>query len=257
MQTRLISVLLAAALLMAGACGDDGGGSEAEAVIDVGDGGDYQPDIEPEDFVDVIDNPYLPLTTGARWVYEGAVEDGTERIEVVVTDDRREVMGISATVVRDTVTVDGELIEDTFDWYAQDRDGNVWYLGEDSKEYEDGDVASTEGSWEAGVDGALPGVIMPAEPSAGHAYRQEFYKGEAEDLAEIVRLDGTASVPAGRFDDLLVVREWNPLEPEAVEEKSYAKGVGLVLEVMTAGGSDRIELISRTAPAVRPAASGS
>ena len=223
------------------ACGDDAAGPAP--VIDPGDGGDYSPDIDPADFVATIDNPYLPLTPGARWVYEGETEDGLERVEVVVTDERRDVMGVSTVVVRDTATLDGEVIEDTFDWFAQDRDGNVWYFGEDTTEYEDGEAASTSGSWEAGVDGALPGIVMLADPIVGAAYRQEFYAGEAEDMGEVLRVDDTASVPFGDFDDVLVTEDWTPLEPDVVEEKSYAPGVGLVLEVQTQGGGERVELV--------------
>jgi hypothetical protein len=239
------SVALGAALFaVATACGDDDNGQEA--VVDPGDGGVYAPDINPSEFVAAIDNPYLPLRSGSRWLYEG-VEDGTtERIEVAVTDQTREVMGISATVVRDTVSEDGEVIEDTFDWFAQDREGNVWYLGEDSKEYEDGELVGTEGSWEAGVDGALPGIVMLAEPTVGDAYRQEFYEDEAEDLGEVVETGASETVPAGAFDDIVVVREWNPLEPDVVEDKYHAPGVGVVLESVVEGGDGRVELIEHT-----------
>ncbi len=217
--------------------------STAAPVIDPGDGGDYDPMVDPADFVETIDNPYLPLTPGSRWVYEDTSGDETERVEVVVTSDRRQVMGISAVVVRDTVTVDGELEEDTLDWFAQDRDGNVWYLGEDTAEYEDGEAVSTGGSWEAGVAGALPGIIMLASPAVGDAYRQEYYVGEAEDLAQVVRVDADADVPVGSFSGVVVTEEWNPLEPETIEEKYYAPGVGVVLEVETAGGAGRVELL--------------
>jgi hypothetical protein len=246
---RLVgSLAIGAALVVAvAACDDDDdGGNGAEAVIDPGDAGEYAPEIDPANFVEEIDNPYLPLTPGSRWVYEG-VEDGeTERVEVVVTDQRREVMGISAIVVRDTVSEDGELVEDTLDWFAQDREGNVWYLGEDSKEIEDGEVVSTEGSWEAGVDGALPGIVMLAEPAVGEAYRQEFYEDEAEDLGEVIETGASATVPAGSFDDVVVVREWNPLEPDVVEDKYHAPGVGVVLESIVEGGDGRVELIEYT-----------
>lgn len=220
-----------------------GGGETAEPVIDPGDDGNYTVEIDPDDFVVDIDNPYLPLQPGTRWVYEG-VEDGeTERVEVEVTTDRRDVMGISAIVVRDTVYEDGELIEDTYDWFAQDVDGNVWYLGEDSREFEDGEQVSTEGSWEAGVDGALPGIVMLADPEVGEAYRQEFYEDEAEDMAEVDEVAASATVPAGAFDDVVIIREWNPLEPDVVEDKYYAPGVGAVLEVKVEGGDGRVELI--------------
>jgi hypothetical protein len=257
MTTRRLVALAVTGLLTMAACGDDspsetGGDTTTTAagtqpVIDPGDGGSYQPEIDPASFVDGIDNPLLPFVPGSRWVYEEESDGEIERIEVIVTDERRQVMGISATVVRDTVTTeDGELIEDTYDWYAQDKDGNVWYLGEDTKEYEDGEVVSTAGSWEAGVDGALPGIIMEADPKVGDAYRQEFYEGEAEDLAEVVRVGASESVRFGDFDDLIVIKEWNPFEPDVVEEKYFASGVGLVLEMKTEGAEGRGELIEHT-----------
>jgi hypothetical protein len=237
------SLALVAALIVAAGCGD---GDDAEPVIDPGDGGDYTVDIDPADFVDDVDNPYMPLMPGTRLVYEG-VEDGeTERIEVEVTGDRRDVMGISAVVVRDTVYEDGELIEDTYDWFAQDVDGNVWYLGEDSREFEDGEQVSTEGSWEAGVDGALPGIVMLADPQVGEAYRQEYYEGEAEDMAEVRETDSSVTVSAGKFDDVVIIREWNPLEPDVIEDKYYAPGLGVVLEVKIQGGDGRVELLEST-----------
>jgi hypothetical protein len=237
-RLALVTVLL----LMATAC--DGSDGDAEAVIDPGDGGDYSVTPDPADFVAIIDNPLLPLIPGSRWVYEAQADDEIERIEVVVTDQTREIMGINTTVVRDTVSVGGELIEDTYDWYAQDSEGNVWYMGEDSTEFEDGEPVSTGGSWEAGVDGALPGIIMYADPQIGDAYRQEFYAGEAEDLAEVVRTGESATVPFGAFDDLIVMREWTPLEPDVVEEKYYSPGIGVILEVQVEGGEERAELIS-------------
>jgi hypothetical protein len=224
--------------VVAAACGGD-----AESVIDPGDGGDYSVDIDRAGFVEGIDNPWLPFATGSHWVYEADEDGAVERIEVVVTGEKRIVMGITATVVRDTVTIDGELIEDTYDWYAQDTDGNVWYLGEDSKEY-DGDEMDTAGSWESGVDGALPGIVMRAEPQVGDAYRQEYYEGEAEDMAEVVRVGDSVEVPFGSFGEVLVIREWNPLEPDVIEEKYYAHGVGVILEQKIEGGEGRAELIT-------------
>jgi hypothetical protein len=212
-------------------------------VIDPGDGGDYRPNIDPAAFVDRIDHRYLPLLPGARWVYEDSTGDETERIEVVVTSDRREVMGVPAVVVRDTVWIGGEVVEDTLDWFAQDAEGNVWYLGEETAEYENGVIVSTAGSWEAGVDGALPGILMPARPQVGVAYRQEFSPGEAEDLARVVAIEEDVEIGFGDFSDVVVIEEWNPLEPEAVEQKSYAPGVGTILEVVTAGGEGKVELV--------------
>jgi hypothetical protein len=188
-----------------------------------------------------VDHPFFPLEPGSRWTYDS--DDGSEHIEVVVLEETRVVMGIAATVVRDTVTEDGEVVEDTYDWYAQDREGNVWYLGEDSTEYKDGKPDNKHGSWEAGVDGALPGIIMLADPRPGAAYRQELFKGEAEDLAEVVALDGKAMVPFGTYESLLVTKEWNPLEPKVVEQKYYARGVGLVFEEKVTGARGKVHLV--------------
>jgi hypothetical protein len=249
----LATSLVVAALLAA--CGDDGAppaststsvATATTAVIDPGDGGDYRPDISAEDFVEVIDNPYLPLIPGSRWVYEGEADGVVERTEVEVLTERRQVFGVSAVVVRDRVFVDGELAEDTQDWFAQDRDGNVWYLGEETAEYEHGEVTSTAGSWEAGVDGALPGIVMLADPEPDRAYRQEFYRGEAEDLAQVLRTDGTAEVAAGTYEHVVTIREWNPFEPDVVEEKQYAPGVGFIAEQKVTGDRERAELIEFT-----------
>ena len=204
----------------------------------------YAPVIDPANFVEGVDHPYFPLTPGTTMVYEGETEEGIERIEVTTLPETKEILGIQAAVVRDTVWLDGELIEDTFDWFAQDKDGNVWYMGEESREYEDGEVVSTAGSWEAGVDGAQPGIIMKADPQIGDTYRQEYYVGEAEDMAEVINLDESAAVAYGAFDNLLVAKEWNPLEPGVVEHKYYAPGVGLVLEEVVEGGTGRVELVA-------------
>jgi hypothetical protein len=122
----------------------------------------------------------------------------------------------------------------------------VWYLGEDTKEYEDGEVVSTEGSWEAGVDGAQPGIVMPADPTVGFAYRQEYYAGQAEDMGEIIEVGDTVDVPAGRYENVVTTRDWTPLEPEKIEEKQYAEGVGTVHEQLVAGGEEVLELVEFT-----------
>jgi hypothetical protein len=234
-------------------CGEDAGEESATtstpsaaAVIDPGDGGDYHPEIDPTDFVDRIDNPYLPLLPGMRWVYEGDSDGEHERTEVEVTGETRQILGITATVVRDTVYVDGEMAEDTYDWFAQDREGNVWYLGEDTHEYEDGKAVSSEGAWEAGVDGAMPGIAMPAHPAVGHAYRQEYLTGEAEDMGEITDVGVAKTIGLGAYEDVVVTRDWTPLEPDVVEEKWYAAGVGLIREGATAGPAGSTELVEIT-----------
>jgi hypothetical protein len=151
----------------------------------------YAPEIDPSNFVKEVDNPYFPLEPGTTWVYEGKTPEGTERVEDTILRETKRVMGVECVVLRDRVWLNGELIEDTVDWHAQDKEGNVWYFGEYTKEYENGKVVSTEGSFEAGKDGALPGIIMPADPKVGDSYRQEYYKGEAEDMAEVISLRGT------------------------------------------------------------------
>jgi hypothetical protein len=248
----LVVVLLVLAVLMAG-CGGPGektSGSSEKAQRP------YAPNIDPADFVSEIDNKYFPLKPGTTFVYEGKSAEGTEHIEVTVTHETKQIMGVPCIVVRDRDRIDGKLAEDTFDWYAQDKEGNVWYFGEDTKEYENGKVVSTEGSWEAGVDGARPGIIMPADPKAGETYRQEYYKGEAEDMAKVLSLDESATVAYGSLDHLLMTKDWNPLEPAAgVSHKYYAPGVGKVLEVYVKGPSERLELvdIKKASRAIRSA----
>ena len=218
----------------------------AEPVIDPGDGGHYAPELDPADFVAVVDNPYLPLEPGTKWVYEGEDDGEAERDVVEVLDETREIEGITATVVHDSVYVEGKLAEDTFDWYAQDKDGNVWYLGEDSHEYEDGKATSAKGSWEYGKDGALPGIAMPADPTVGDAYRQEYAAGEAEDMGEVLDVGVSKDIALGTYDDVVVTKDWNPLEPDVVEEKWYAAGVGVIYETKTAGGTASSELTELT-----------
>jgi hypothetical protein len=227
------TLLLLTVFLLAGC-----GGSDSASLPQ----GSEPANLDAADFVERIDNPYWPMAPGTRWVYS---ENGA-RVVVTVTAEKKEILGIQATVVRDVVSEDGELVEDTKDWYAQDKDGNVWYLGEETREYEDGKVKTTAGSWEAGVDGAEAGVIVLAEPEVGLTYRQEYYKGEAEDAGEILSLDEWVEVPFGSFEDVLMTKDFTPLDPDVLEHKFYAKGVGPVLVVGISGGSDREELISFT-----------
>ena len=230
--------LLFVLLLLAAGCGAD----EKTALPQ----GSDPVQLDPADFGTEIDNPFFPMTPGNTWVYEEKDVDGSlQRVEVTVTDRTRTIMGIEARVVHDVVTADGKVKEDTLDWYAQDKDGNLWYLGEDTKEYEDGKVSSTKGSWEAGVDGALAGILIPADPEVGMSYRQEYYEGEAEDRAEVVSVDEHAEVPYGSFDGVLKTEDTTPLEPDLVERKYYAKGVGPVLALAASKeGHGREELIS-------------
>jgi hypothetical protein len=235
----LVSVVLLA--LAASGCG----GSDTALLPTGGD----EVELDPADFSTKIDNQYWPMSPGTAWVYRETDEEGNEqRVVVTVTSRTRQVMGIDARVVHDIVTEDGETIEDTFDWYAQDSDGNIWYLGENTKEYEDGKVVSTEGSWEAGVDGAQPGIALPAEPEIGLEYRQEYYEGEAEDAATVLGLHERAETPAGSYEGVLMTKDYTPLDPKALEYKFYAPGVGPVVTLGVSGEVSREELVQLRTP---------
>lgn len=244
-RNRLILSVAAAALLAS--CSDSANSTSdttTPPVIDLGAASDYHPAIDPAHFVDVIDNPYLPLAVGSEWKYEGTSEDSVESFTVVVTGDRKTILGISTYVVRDTVEVDGEVVEDTYDWFAQDDQGNVWYMGEDVKEYTNGVVSSTDGSWEAGVDGALPGIAMPGVPALDDAYRQEYRAGNAEDMFQIIGVDRTLTVPFGTFDRAITTKDWTPLSPGVIEEKWHAYGIGLIYETHISGEHGTAQLVS-------------
>ncbi|SFR70356.1 hypothetical protein SAMN05428970_0923 [Agromyces sp. CF514] len=209
--------------------------------------GDASVELDPSQFSTVIDNPYWPMEPGTRWTYRETDPDGDLTVEVTVTSETREIAnGIEARVVRDSVRRGDELVEDTFDWYAQDAAGAIWYLGEDTAEFEDGVIVSREGSFEAGVDGALAGIVVPAHPVPGMEYRQEYLQGEAEDQGAVLGTEELVEVPYGAFTGALLTRDTTPLEPAVEELKFYAPGVGPVLTVTVSGGAGREELLSVT-----------
>jgi hypothetical protein len=205
--------------------------------------GPYDWKVDAANFVEGVHNPYFPLAPGTTLTYEGRSDGEREVVTIKVMPRTKEILGVRCVVVKDTVEVDGELAEFTLDWYAQDVDGNVWYFGERTAEYEHGQVTTRAGSWEAGVDGALPGVIMPADPEIGLAYTQEHYAGEAEDKGKIVALGQQVIVEAGSYEGVLVTEDWTPLEPKLLERKSYAPGIGVVFEELVKGGSEVLELV--------------
>jgi hypothetical protein len=205
---------------------------------------DYMAHIHPDNFVSVINNPYLPIKTGSKYTYTAQSAEGVERIEVEVLAETRMIMGITCMVVRDRAYLNNEIIEDTYDWFAQDKDGNVWYFGEDVDNYSNGEINNHYGSWEAGTDGAEPGIIMLGNPVTGLQYRQEHYPGAAEDQGEIIARNESVSVSAGSFKDCLKIRETNPLDPDFLEYKYYAKGVGLVLVEKADAPDEKEELQS-------------
>jgi hypothetical protein len=202
----------------------------------------------PARFSTTIDNPFLPFLAGTRMVYRSHEAGETGREVVRATHRTRLVDGVRVRVVRDRAYVGGELVEDTRDWYAQDRRGNVWYFGENTKEYENGRVVSTAGSWMAGRDGARAGIVMEAHPRVGDTYRQEFSPGVAEDQATVLSRDASVTVPYGSFHHVLRTRDFTALEPGVVENKFYARGVGSVLEKLVRGGHERLVLVSVTRP---------
>lgn len=235
MRPYLLILILSSLLITA--CG--GGGSNSSLPT-----GSEPADLNPDDFVAQIDHPYWPMAPGSRWVFNQTdLEGNRERIVITVTDQKKTIQGVEATVVRDTVAENGQLIEDTFDWFAQDKDGNLWYLGEDTTEFENGKPVNKKGSWEAGVDGAQAGIILPGEPEAGMTYREEYLAGEAEDQADVLSVDERVQVAAGSYDNVLMTKNWTPLQPEILEHKFYARGVGPVLVLGLSGGRFWEELV--------------
>jgi hypothetical protein len=225
----------------------------------------YDPEIDPDDFLHPKQaardpNPYFPLVPGSWWRYR----HGEETIEVRVTDETTEILGVTCFVVTDVVREKGVLIEDTQDWFAQDKDGNVWYMGELAKNYEEGLFVNLDGSWRAGVDGAKPGLIMKASPRVGDVYRQEFLLGEAEDLARVLSLSGNESTEAASCQGSCVVtRELTPIEPGRHARKYYATGVGFILEISDEGEREELveyqiadALIARSSIGSSPALAG-
>jgi hypothetical protein len=238
-KRRAIAAVLGVLTVAVAACGADARPSRLPL-------GGEPVHLNPADFTTGITNPYWPMRPGSRWIARETDSEGAkQRVVVTVTHRTRRIAnGITARVVHDVVTEEGKRVEVTDDYYAQDKAGNIWYLGEATQEFVNGKPGTTEGSFEAGVDGAQPGIAVPARPRPGLRYRQEYYKGHAEDRASVVSLREQAEVPFGHFKQVLKTRETNPLEPKMLEFKFYARGVGPVLAVTVSGGSDREELVS-------------
>lgn len=187
-------------------------------------------DLDPANFTTHIDNRYWPMVPGTRWEYRETEGGGRTHIEVTVTHRTKLIRGIEARVVHDVATEHGEVVENTFDWYAQDAGGTIWYLGEDTRAYDDGQV-STAGSFEYGVDGAQAGVAVPASPVTGCGYRQEYYQAEAEDRGRVLTTKDEIKAHGEAYRQVLTTSDRTPLEPFVLEHKLYAAGVGPVLSV--------------------------
>ena len=208
--------------------------------------GPYAPKIDPANFGTKIDNSYLPFKPGMKIHFVGVRGKTRQTDDEVVTSRTRRILGVRATAVRDTVSEHGHAVERTDDWYAQDKQGNVWYMGEDSFELKNGHFVRASDSWQAGVNGGKPGIIMPAHPKPGDAYRQEYYPpGKALDEARVLRLNGRRTVPFGSFKHVLVTSERSPAEPQT-EQKFYARGVGEIAETVVKGHHEEFKLVSMT-----------
>ena len=245
-----IAFALVAAVVGCGSSGDNTATAQAptdaKATNPAPVQGTYSPTIDPANFVTGVDNRYLPYKPGTKLVYKGVAENGTTPQADVefVTHRTKRILGVDATVVLDKVSSRGAPIERTFDWYAQDRQGNVWYFGEDASEFKHGHYVKASDSWEAGVNGAQPGIVMEAHPKKGDAYRQEYYPGHALDKGKVLGTAGPIKVPFRTFGTTLSTVETSGLEPGAAEKKYYAAGVGNVLERVVKGNHERFALVS-------------
>jgi hypothetical protein len=203
----------------------------------------------PGDFVRPIDNPWFPLVSGTTFVYRGVKDGKSARDVFTVTRGTKTIQGVRCTAVRDRLYLAGRLEERTTDWYAQDLHGNVWYFGEATAELDRaGRVTSTEGSWQAGRDGAQAGIYMTARPMVGQSRRQEYYKGHADDHFSVLSVRASVSVPYVRSNRALLTKEWTPLEPGTLDHKYYVRGIGEVKELTVKGPSERAELVSVRRP---------
>ena len=203
----------------------------------------YNPVIDPANFVSEITNPYFPLKPGTVFKFEGTRDGVARRDDMTVTSETKVIMGVTTMVVRDVASSDTEIVEKTVDWYAQDKDGNVWYFGEDTAEYANGKVTTTDGTWMAGVDGALPGIIMQAAPKVDEGYRQEYRPGVAEDYAKVVKIDATAGGPSGKYTNVVVTEDSDLLDKAKFEHKWYAPGVGMIGTDGMVGGHHEIRTL--------------
>lgn len=220
--------------------------SETSTPVTSAQKSEYNPTIDPANFAPQVTNKYYTLKPGTKFTYKESTKDGVEKIEVVVTNETKKVMGVTTIVVRDTVWLDDKMKEDTIDLYAQDKDGNVWYFGEQVDNYKDGKVKDHSGSWEAGIDGALPGIVMRANPKVGDSYRQEYYRGEAEDMGDVVALNQKVTVPYGTLDNCLQTRDWSQIDNKLNEYKYYCPSVGFLVagDSVKEPGSEKLELLS-------------
>ena len=256
-QVMASAVALALVAAIVSGCGSSGGGSTSStaAASTSASGsapslapihGNYSPSIDPANFVSVIDNRYWPLKPGTGYHYKGVRGTTQQGDDEIVTHQTKQILGIPSTVVRDTVSQHGNPVERTLDYYAQDKQGNVWYMGEDSFEKQHGRMVRASDSWLSGVKGGQPGIIMPGNPQVGDKYRQEYYPpGQALDEATVLKTDGAVKVPYGSYRHVLVTSEYSPLEPQT-EQKYYVAGLGEIQERVVKGHHEEFKLVSIT-----------
>jgi len=252
-HSTVATIVLASVFLAAGCGSGAGGQSSGASTTQLPSASSlapvrkpYAPSIDPANFVRTVDNPYWPLKPGTGFHFTGARGQVPQTDDEVVTHQTVQLLGVQCTVVRDTVSEHGHPVERTRDFYAQDKQGNVWYMGEDSFELEHGHFAKASDSWRSGVNGGEPGIIMPADPRPGDLYRQEFYPpGKALDEAHVLGYRGPVQVPYGTYKQALVTSEYSPLEPQT-EEKYYVAGIGEVMERVVKGHHEEFKLVDVT-----------
>ncbi|MBC5823517.1 MAG: hypothetical protein GIW99_00015 [Candidatus Eremiobacteraeota bacterium] len=206
----------------------------------------FAPAFDAANFGSKIDNPYYPLEVGKTMKYAG-IKDGEKTSEdFAITRDRKKILGVDTTVVYDVMQQNGKLVEETYDWFAQDKAGNVWYFGEQTRALDKGKW-TTEGSWQAGVAGAKPGIYMQGQPKVGDAYMQEFYQGHAGDSAVVLSLSEPITVPIGSYRNVQLTMEWSPDDPGSIDAKYYVKGLGVVRELAATGATEVMNLV-KTVP---------
>jgi hypothetical protein len=251
MKGNLVIALASVAVLAAG-CGSSSSEPTSSTTAKPGSAsrlapihGRYDPTVDPANFVTRIDNRYFPLEPGTGFHYRGVRGTTPQTDDEVVTNRTVRILGITCVAVRDVVSEHGRPVERTFDFYAQDKQGNVWYMGEDSYELHHGRFAKASDSWRSGVDGAKPGIIMPADPRPGDSYRQEYYPPEALDEARVIGIRGPVTVPHGTYANALTTSEFSPLEPQT-EQKYYVAGIGEILERVVKGHHEEFRLVRIT-----------
>ena len=250
---RSVLIALGSAVLIT-ACGSSGTGPHASPTTAPGSSGsttsssvpvNYHPKIDPANFSNKITNPYFPLKPGSQFLFDGIRDGKPQHTEVTVSKETKMIMGIATVVVRDVVTNNGALEEKTTDWYAQSKNGDVWYFGEATAEYLNGQVSNTQGSWEAGVDNAQPGIIMKANPKLGMHYRQEFRAGVAEDVARVTTTGTTYQAGGTTYRNVVITTDRNPLNPDKLDQKYFAPGVGLIYTKKVSAGHTETSTLTK------------